>query len=259
MWRPDGTACRARIGVLTPHLDPVPESEFQALAPGGVSIHAARVPLGMVGPDGRIMPRVNADTARAFSQSPALDDAARLLSAVHPKAVVYAFTSSSYILGVEADAKLRGRLEKCIGGIPVVIQAMALIAALRALAVRRIALIHPPWFSPELDALGATYFRGCGFDIVHNAPAELRSEFGEIEPEKIFHWVTAHVPQTAEAVVIGGSGFRAIGAIEALEGALGRPVVSANQAAFWHALRTAGVEKGVSRYGRIFDYDLPSG
>ncbi len=70
MWQPDGAGARARIGVLTPHLDPVPESEFQALAPEGVSIHAARVPLGMVGPDGEIIPRVDPDIARAFSQPP---------------------------------------------------------------------------------------------------------------------------------------------------------------------------------------------
>ena len=54
MWQPDGAGWRARIGVLTPHLDPVPESEFQAMAPPGVSIHAARVPLGVIGPDGEV-------------------------------------------------------------------------------------------------------------------------------------------------------------------------------------------------------------
>ena len=103
---PDGSATRARIGVLTPHLDAVPESEFQALAPAGVSIHSARVPLGMVGPDGEIIPHVDADIARAFAAPPAVDNAASLLSAVDPNAIVFAFTSSSYILGAGEDAKL---------------------------------------------------------------------------------------------------------------------------------------------------------
>ncbi len=65
-WMTDGASTRARIGVLTPHLDAVPESEFQALAPDGVSIHAARIPLGMVGPDGEIIPHVDAEIAKAF-------------------------------------------------------------------------------------------------------------------------------------------------------------------------------------------------
>ena len=105
MWQPDGAGKSARIGVLTPHLDPVPESEFQALAPEGVSIHAARVPLGIIGPDGEIIPRVDPEIARAFSQPPAVDDAAALLAPLTPHAIVYAFTSSSYILGSDAGQR----------------------------------------------------------------------------------------------------------------------------------------------------------
>jgi len=43
-WQPDGVGSLARIGILTPDFDPVPESEIWAMAPHGVSIHAARVP-----------------------------------------------------------------------------------------------------------------------------------------------------------------------------------------------------------------------
>jgi hypothetical protein len=42
-WQSDGAGALARIGVLTPHFDPVPESELWAMAPPGVSIHASRV------------------------------------------------------------------------------------------------------------------------------------------------------------------------------------------------------------------------
>ena len=33
MWMPDGLATVAKIGVLTPHLDPVSETELQVMAP----------------------------------------------------------------------------------------------------------------------------------------------------------------------------------------------------------------------------------
>ena len=49
MWQPDGWG-QTRIGVLTPHADIVPETEFSALAPAGVSIHATRVPFGAYKP-----------------------------------------------------------------------------------------------------------------------------------------------------------------------------------------------------------------
>lgn len=257
MWQPDGAGSRARIGVLTPHLDPVPESEFQTLAPEGVSIHAARVPLGMVGPDGEIIPHVGPDIARAFSQPPAVDDAAALLSALAPGAIVYAFTSSSYILGSKADARLRERLEERTNGIPVVIQSTALVTALRALRAERIALIHPPWFSSELDALGAGYFENEDISVVYFGAARLRSDYGDIRPEQIFDWAKTHTPDSADALVIGGGGFRAIGAIEALEAALGRPVLSANQAAFWCALRISEIDDPLDNYGQIFKLALP--
>lgn len=65
MWHPDGWGSRARMGLLTPHNDIVPEGEFRALAPDDVSIHVARVPLGWrsgpepppIGLDAVAMPR----------------------------------------------------------------------------------------------------------------------------------------------------------------------------------------------------------
>ena len=252
MWQPDGAGYTARIGVLTVHLDPVPESEFYTMAPAGVSVHAARVPLGIMGPDGQIIPRVDPDVARAFSQPPEVDDAAALLTPLKPNVIIYAFTSSSYILGSKADAQLKARLQNRTGGIPIVIQTPSLVSALRALESEHIALIHPPWFSTELDALGAEYFQKEGFDVVYHGSAQLRSDYGDIEPEQIFQWAKNEVPDNADTVVIGGGGFRAIGAIEALERSLGRPVLSANQASFWCALNVAGVNDEIVGYGQIF-------
>ena len=58
--------------------------------------------------------------------------------------------------------------------------------------------------------------------------------------------------QVVEGVFIGGNGFRAIGVIAALEEDLGRPVLTANQVAFWYALRLAGVGAEVDDYGQVF-------
>lgn len=255
-WMPDGSARRARIGVLTPHLDAVPESEFQVMAPSGVSIHSARVPLGMVGPDGVIVPHVDADIAKAFASPPAVDEAASLLSAVDPKAIVYAFTSSSYILGPEEDVGLQDRLQSRTKGIPVIIQSAALLAALKTLHASRISLIHPPWFSDDLDALGVSYFQRQGVEVLKHGQAKLTEDYGDMRRDAILNWVIKHTPEQADAAVIGGGGFRAIGAIAAIEEQLSRPVLSANQAAFWVALRVSGINDCLKGYGRIFAHRL---
>jgi maleate isomerase len=87
--------------------------------------------------------------------------------------------------------------------------------------------------------------------------ADLPNSQRDVQPGTIYEWTRAHVPKNADAVFIGGNGFRAVGAIEALEEDLGRPVLTANQVILWHALRLAGANARVSGYGRIFDAPLP--
>src|SRR5215472_11065725 len=69
-WKRDGAGLRARIGVLTPDFDPVPESELSAMAPAGVSIHASRV--------------VRNQTPAAFAEPPHVDAAAERLADLAP-------------------------------------------------------------------------------------------------------------------------------------------------------------------------------
>ena len=260
MWQPDGWAWRARIGVLTPHGDVGPECEFRAMAPEGVSVHAARVPLGayVAGTHGAMDRVIAHDAVRAFADPPHVDDATELLAAAPLHAVAFAFTSSSYVRGAADDAALKARLEARTKGIPVVVTCAAAVSALTALGVKRLALVSPPWFSAELDGQGAAYFRGQGFEVVQSGPAELPSDQRAIHPGQLYEWVRAHTPASAEAVFIGGNGFRAVGVIRALEEDLGRPVLTANQVAFWAALRVSGTRAPVVGYGRLFDHGPPS-
>ena len=58
MWQPDGWGFRARLGILVPHAAIGTESELAAMAPDGVSIHAARVPLGVMRAGGLMDPTI---------------------------------------------------------------------------------------------------------------------------------------------------------------------------------------------------------
>ena len=256
MWQPDGWG-QTRIGVLTPHADVVPEAEFNALAPDGISIHAARVAFGGYKPGGTMDPTIADNPVRAFADPPAVDDAAEMLAMAPLHAIVFGFTSSSYVRGAADDAALKSRLEVRTRGIPVIIPCAAAVTALAALSVRRVALISPPWFSAEMDQQGVSYFQSRGFEVVYSGPAGLPSDQQAIEPDQLYNWVRSHVPTNAEGVFVGGNGFRAIGVIDALENSLDRPVLTANQVAFWCALRLSGTRAPVTSYGRIFEFDLP--
>ena len=200
MWQPDGWGFRARIGVLVAHAGINAESELNAMAPDGASVHAARVPLGVMRPGGGMDLTIALEPVRAFADPPLIDDAAELLAAAPLHAIGVAFTGSSYVRGTDDDEALRARLEGHTRGIPVAITCASAVLALRALGARRLAQIDPPWFPPELTALGSGYFASQGLEIVHAAPAGLPSNQRAIHPGQLYEWARAKVPPTAEAV-----------------------------------------------------------
>jgi maleate isomerase len=255
-WKRDGWEATVRIGVLTPHADVGPESELQAMAPSGVAIHATRVPFGAMAAGGPMDSTIPLAPVRAFAEPPHVDNAAELLAAAPLDAIAYGFTSSAYVIGVEGETEMIARLERRTRGISVVAACGAAVEGLRILGARRIALVDPPWFDTELNRLGKRYYESVGFEVVYSEPCSLPSEQAKITPRELHAWVGEHVPTNdADAVVIGGNGFRAVGAIAALEEDLGRPVVTANQALLWAALRVAGADPGsVSDYGRLFGH-----
>jgi maleate isomerase len=116
--------------------------------------------------------------------------------------------------------------------------------------------VHPPWFDAELAELGRAYFAEAGAEVLGSIAAELPSDQGAITPHGLHEWVAERVPDGAQAIVVGGNGFRAVGVIAALEERTGRPVITANQVLLWAALRAAGEDPPrVSGYGRLFDVD----
>ena len=241
--KPDGFGWRARIGVLTHDDNTVPETELSTMAPDGVSIHAARVPF---------------TDLRTYADPPGPDDATQRLARLPLQAIVYAFTTGSYLLGTTGERELVTRLEQRSNGIPVLMPASAAVAAFRELAVGRIALIHAPFFTDEVDRKGLEYFQNQGFEVVyasHLRPAQNvpHPNLGSIvTPPELYEWVRKHAPSNLEGIFIAGNGFRSIGVITALEEDLGRPVLTANQVALWYVLRLAGVGAKVHDYGQVF-------
>jgi maleate isomerase len=252
MWQPDGWDVRLRLGVLAPHADVGPESELQAMAPEGIGIHAARVPFGGMAARGAMDPTIPLAPVHAFVQPPHIDEAVALLAAAPVGAIGVGFTSSSYVTGVDGERELVDRLQQRTSGIPVVATCAAAVAGFRALGAGRVALFDPPWFNAELNRLGAQYFGSQQLDVAFHAPCGLPSNQRSINPPEVYDWILLHTPDEAEAVFIGGNGFRTVGVIAALEEDLGRPVLTANQVLLWGMLRAAKSHARPDGYGALF-------
>ena len=161
-WQADGVGSRARIGVLTPDFDPVPESEITAMVPPGISVHSSRI--------------ARRPQARGYTEAPHVDDAVDRLAELAPPVILFGYSSSSYFIEQQGENALRTRLERKVAGTRVILPTLATVAALRALKVNRIAIMHPPWFSAETNANGERYYRGHGFDVVRCGAYDARPQ-----------------------------------------------------------------------------------
>jgi maleate isomerase len=238
-WQDDGLGFLGRIGVLTPDFDPVPESEMQAIAPAGISVHSSRVNYVRNDPS-------------SFAEAPNIDQATALIASLNPKVILYAFTSSSYSLGVKSELELNERLHKLTNGIPIIQTCKAATDAFQLLGAKKICLIHPPWFPNEMNLLGKEYFKSQGFDIVFCQQLTPSRQFTEVEPVELYQWVRKNAPREADIIFIAGNGLRTSGTILSLEAELKKPVLAANQVLLWAGLRLLGLASKVNNYGKIF-------
>lgn len=250
---------RARIGMFIVGNEAVPEAEWWAMTPPGVSVHASRV------------------TARApwaawngdHSAVTLADDVvrgAKQFAAMTLSAVVVGHSSSSIVGGKGWDEATASALASMLpSGVFVTTNGIDCRAALAAMGIKTPLVVFPPWFGADLVAAGVRYFADHGI----NAAAHLRYDPGrkwrdlppsdlyaahmhmqqEIEP--LYAQIRAACPDEADGVVIAGTGFRCAGIIEMLEQDLKRPVVTANQASLWHCLRRSGVHTAIDGYGAL--------
>jgi maleate isomerase len=195
-------------------------------------------------------PPITPAVLRTLTVPAVVDAAAATLAADSVDAACYASTTSAYVIGFDAEQRMISRLRNRLA-VPVVATCASAVTALHTLDVRRVALVGAPWFDPELNALGATYFESRRFDVVFSESAQLSQDPAAIEADAVYEWTSRHIPDEAEAIFIGGNGFRAAAAIERLETALGRPVLTSNQVLLWNLLDQTRASCELNGYGRL--------
>jgi maleate isomerase len=255
----DNWGWRARIGLFIVGNEAVPEAEWWAMAPAGVSLHAARVTARAPWLRWR-------DDRQGVEPEEDLVRGCRQFSAMRLSAVTIAHSSSSILGGREWDEAAVVALLPLLGdGTIVTTNGLDTQAALRASKVRQPFIVLPPWFNDQTVAAGLRYYADHGFEPAAHLrydpgrkwrdlpPGELVGQgLGfEQEVDPLYAQIKAACPADADGVLIAGTGFRCVAILEALEQDLKRPVISANQASLWHCLRSAGVRTPVEGYGSL--------
>jgi maleate isomerase len=179
-----------------------------------------------------------------------MEESARLLALVKPAVMVLAHTATSYTLGKEGEATLVARIERA-SGIPFITAFGSVLAALRHLDVKRVALATP--YAREWTLRGKAHLEAHGIQVASWGHLEDVSNIYDETPERAYELARrVDVPQ-AEAVFLSGVGMPTVDVLERLERDLRKPAISSCSAMMWNALRVAGVKEKVRGFGRLLD------
>jgi maleate isomerase len=237
-----GTGARARIGAIVLATDHTMEAEWrEMLALDGVAFYVARI-----WNDAKITP----ETLAALGAE--IAPATRLILPNDPRldAVAFACTSGAMVLGEDFVAR---EVHRHRPGIPVTSPMRAGIEALRALGVRRAALLTP--YMQAINDRMRAHVEAHGIAVPamgsFNEPDDLVA--ASITPDTLLDAAIelGRAPEV-DGVFISCSSFRAAGIVAPLEQAIGKPATASNHAMAWHALRLAGYRDPVPGWGSLF-------
>ena len=251
----------ARIGTFIVAREVVPEAEWWAMCPPGVSIHAARVAAPAPWATWR-------EDRRSVELAPDMARGCEAFRAMRLDVAVLAHSSSSFVGGPGWDeaviAAMTGHLAP---GAVATTNGLDTRLALARLGVARPFLVMPAWMTDRLIESAVAYYAAFGIAVpaatryvppepwTSIAPQDLyeRGMATEQETALLLEQVCRECPADADGVLLAGTGFRCSGIIAALEDRLARPIVAANQASLWRALEVSGVKGSIRGYGRLLE------
>lgn len=227
----------AKVGLIVPSVNTTTEPEFAWIAPPRISFHAARVFMNVTTPE----------ALRAMNQE--VKRAAELLATLSPDVVAYACTAGSFVDGPQATAALSADIRSIVG-CPVVATSAAMVEALRHLGVTRVALATP--YPRDVTEAERRFFVASGFDVT-SCDCLGRSGAG-VRPttfEEIAELVRAVDRPEAQAIFVSCTDLRVLEVVDALEGELGKPVLTSNQVTLWAILQALGSPRHLQGWGRL--------
>lgn len=231
---------RAKIGLIVPSTNTVMEPEFYRMAPTGISIHTARMML-LGKATHESYEKMEDDTARAASE----------LATAEPELIVWGCTSGSVICPSE---RIVSRIENA-AHIEAITTIDAVMAALEAVGARNVALGTP--YVEFVNEAEVRFLEDAGYKVPRwhglqlGETQEERRGIARVPPSSLERLVRYIDCDEADTIFLSCTNLATVDVIEELEAAVGKPVITSNQATFWHALRTLGIKDRIEGRGRL--------
>ncbi|MER8588887.1 ectoine utilization protein EutA [Mesorhizobium sp. M1338] len=241
----DARPLERRVGLIILATDHTSEPDFRRMvASERIGVYVARIPYANP---------TTPDNLRKMQ--PALTAGATLILPDEPlDAICYSCTSASVVIG---DAEIEAAIQAAKPGVPVVTPPMAGVRGLRALGANRISILTP--YTVETSRPLAAYFAARGFDIASFTCLGFEDdrEMARIAPAALVDLAREATDASADALFVSCTALRAALAVTGMEKAIGRPVVTSNQATAWNCLRLCGDETAHPESGRLMTLPLP--
>ena len=169
-------------------------------------------------------------------------------------AIVYSCTSASVVIG---DVEIEAAIQSAKPGVSVVTPPMAGVLGLRALGAKKVSILTP--YTVETSRPMATYFAERGFEIASFACLGFEDdrEMARIAPASLIELAREATHAEADALFVSCTALRGALAVTGMEEAIGRPVVTSNQASAWNCLRLCGDKTPHPEFGRLMTLPLP--
>ncbi len=243
----DARPLEKRVGLVTLATDHTTEPDFRRMvASDRIGVYVARIHYA------------NPTTPENLRKmQPALTEGAGLiLPGEELDAVCYSCTSASVVIG---DAEIERAIHAAKPGVPVVTPSQAAVRGLKAFGARRISVLTP--YTVETSRPMAAYFAAQGFDIASFTCLDFDDdrEMARIVPASLAAIARDVTASDADALFVSCTALRGALAVPAMEAAIGRPVVTSNQATSWNCLRLCGDDAAKPQFGRLLTLALPDG
>jgi maleate isomerase len=216
------------IGVVAPH-DLALDRELWRWTPEPVSLYLTRTPPLEVA--------VSTQLAEALRDEEALSRCCREVAEADPGVTAYLCTSASFVAGLAGEARLREVMERA-GARRAITTSGALLEALAALGATRVAVATP--YDAELTARLAGFLEEAGHEVTGTARLGMSGDIWRVSAATVRELVQGLPLDGVDAVVISCTNLPTYEVLPDLEQRTGLPVVSANLATMWSALRTTG-------------------
>ncbi|EBA18478.1 Asp/Glu/hydantoin racemase [Roseobacter sp. SK209-2-6] len=232
---------RAKIGFVLLATEQTIEDDISQLCPKGVGAHFTRAWIE------------DSITVDSFNRH--AGDLARAASTLLPDGsldvICYGCTSGSLVIGEE---RVAAELTKGAPYAKPTSLIAAVIAALRAIGARRIAVATP--YLEEINRREVQYLENAGFHVtgIRGLQLEKDSDMIRVSPEYLAEFAGQSDTPDSDALFISCGALRSLEIVDRLEQRLGKPVICSNQAMMWHVLRLAGISDRIEGYGQLLQH-----